>query len=165
MRFASSSASKEPLSDFYWLNVNDRSIPFVAVVEHTNLIESERYNGQHIVYISTYVSEGSELAQMNAEEVFSLYEPHLKQINPALDRSWVNNRWLFQAAEAQPVFTVGAGSRIPDHRTPVPGLYLANMAQIYPQDRGQNQSILLGEKIAAIVAADMSEAEVAEQQV
>jgi protoporphyrinogen oxidase len=155
---------KESLSNFYWLNINDRSIPFVAVVEHTNLIEPERYNGQHIVYVSNYVSKGSELAQMNADEVFSLHEPHLKRINPALDTSWVNNRWLFQAAEAQPVFTVGAASRIPDHRTPVPGLYLANMAQIYPQDRGQNQSILLGEKIAAIVAADMSEAEVAQHQ-
>jgi protoporphyrinogen oxidase len=155
---------KESLSNFYWLNINDRSIPFVAVVEHTNLIEPERYNGQHIVYVSNYVSKGSELAQMNADEVFSLHEPHLKRINPALDRSWVNNRWLFQAAEAQPVFTVGAASRIPDYRTPVPGLYLANMAQIYPQDRGQNQSILLGEKIAAIVAADMSEAEVAQHQ-
>ena len=154
---------KESLSDFYWVNINDRSIPFVAVVEHTNLIERERYNGQHIVYISNYVSEGSDLAQMNADEVFSLYEPHLKRINHAFDRSWVNNRWLFQAAEAQPVFTVGAASRIADHRTPIRGLYLANMAQIYPQDRGQNQSILLGEKIAAIVAADMSEAEVDER--
>jgi protoporphyrinogen oxidase len=156
---------KKPFSDFYWLNVNDRSMPFIAVVEQTNLIEPERYNGQHIVYISNYVSEGSALVQMNADEVFSLYEPHLKRINPALDGSWLNNHWLFQAAEAQPVFTVGAATRIPDHRTPVPGLYLANMAQIYPQDRGQNQSILLGEKIAAIVAADLSEAAVAQRQV
>ena len=63
------------------------------------------------------------------------------------------------------MFTVGAATHIPDHRAPVPGLYLANMAQIYPQDRGQNQSILLGEKIAAIVAADLSEAAVAQRQV
>jgi protoporphyrinogen oxidase len=155
---------KEPLSNFYWLNINDRSMPFIAVVEHTNLIDPERYNSQHIVYISNYVSKGSELAQMKADEVFSLYEPHLKRINLAFDRSWVINHWLFQAAEAQPVFTVGAGTRIADHRTPLPGLYLANMSQIYPQDRGQNQSILLGEKIAAIVAADLSEAEIAQRQ-
>jgi protoporphyrinogen oxidase len=153
------------LSDFYWLNVNDRTIPFLAVVEHTNLIEPGRYNGQHIVYVSNYVSGGSQLAQMTADEVYSLYEPHLKRINPSFDESWVRNRWLFHAAEAQPVFTVGAASRIPDHRTPVRGLYLANMSQIYPQDRGQNQSIILGERIATVVDADVSEAEVARNEV
>jgi hypothetical protein len=63
------------------------------------------------------------------------------------------------------VFTVGAGSRIPDQRTPVPGLYLANMSQIYPQDRGQNYSIVLGETIAETVAADLSRAAVAQYQV
>jgi protoporphyrinogen oxidase len=155
----------ERFSDFYWLNINDRTIPFVAVVEHTNLIEPDRYNGQHIVYVSNYVSSGSQLTQMTADEVYSLYEPHLKRISPSFDKSWVQNRWLFHAAEAQPVFTVGAGSRIPEHRTPVRGLYLANMSQIYPQDRGQNQSILLGEKIAAVVASDLSEAEVARNEV
>jgi len=63
------------------------------------------------------------------------------------------------------VFTVGAGSRIPDHRAPVPGLYLANMSQIYPQDRGQNYSILLGENIADTVAADLARTHVAQNQV
>ena len=63
------------------------------------------------------------------------------------------------------MFTVGAGSRIPGHRTPVPGLYLANMSQIYPQDRGQNYSIVLGETIAETVAADLSRAAVAQYQV
>jgi len=63
------------------------------------------------------------------------------------------------------VFTVGASSRIPDHRTPVPGLYLANMSQIYPQDRGQNHSIVLGETIAETVGADLSRAAVAQYQV
>ncbi|MCH7578496.1 MAG: amine oxidase, partial [Chloroflexi bacterium] len=48
-----------------------------------------------------------------------------------------------------------------EHRTPVPGLYLANMSQIYPQDRGQNYSILLGETIAETVAADLARAQAA----
>jgi protoporphyrinogen oxidase len=154
-----------PLSAFYWLNINDRSIPFVALVEHTNLIEPERYNGRHIVYISNYVGGQSPFMQMSADDVFTLFEPHLKRINPEFDKSWVRERWLFNAPEAQPVFTVGAASRIPDHRTPIPGLYLANMSQIYPQDRGQNQSILLGEKIAALVASDLAEVEVVQHQI
>jgi len=31
------------------------------------------------------------------------------------------------------------------------GLYLANTTQIYPEDRGMNYSVYLGQKIASIV--------------
>ena len=148
-------ALEQPLSDMYWLNVNDRSIPFLAIIEHTNLIQPERYGGQHVVYFSNYLDKDSPLLRMSLEEVLALYLPHIKRITPAFDESWIKGRWLFHGPDAQPVFTVGAGSRIPDHRTPVPGLYLANMSQIYPQDRGQNYSILLGETIADTVAADL----------
>ena len=152
---------KRPLSSMYWLNVNDRSIPFLAIVEHTNLIAPERYGGQHVVYVSNYLDKQSPLLSMDVDQLCELYLPHLKRINAAFEESWIIDRWLFRGADAQPVFTVGAGSRIPEHRTPVPGLYLANMSQIYPQDRGQNYSILLGETIAETVAEDLARAQAA----
>ena len=151
-------ALKHHLSSTYWLNINDRSVPFLAVVEHTNWIKRERYGGRHVVYFSNYLDKRSPLLRMDVDEVLGLYLPHIKRINPAFDESWITDRWLFHGPDAQPVFTVGAGSRIPEHRTPVPGLYLANMSQIYPQDRGQNYSILLGEKVADLVALDLARA-------
>jgi hypothetical protein len=48
----------------------------------------------------------------------------------------------------------GYGNDIPDTRTPLPGLYLANMQQVYPQDRGQNYQIALGERVAREIMAD-----------
>jgi protoporphyrinogen oxidase len=141
------------LTDFYWLNVNDRSVPFLAVVEHTKIIDPDRYAGRHMVYITNNFRADSK-PRDDADSLLAQYLPHLKRINPDFDERWVRDRWLFYAADAQPVYTVGAASRIPPHRTPVPGLYLANMAQMYPQDRGQNYSILLGEKVAALVADD-----------
>ncbi len=154
-----------PLTRYYWLNVSEPTAPFVAVVEHTNLVGSERYGGRHIVYVSNYVDPQSPLLAMSAEDVFAHYLPHLKRINPSFDESWVSERWLFHGRDAQPVFTVGAGSRIPGHRTPVNGLYLANMGQVYPQDRGQNHSILLGETVAELVSTDLARAEIAQYQV
>jgi protoporphyrinogen oxidase len=144
-----------PLTEYYWLNVTDPDARFVAVVEHTNLVEPACYGNRHIVYVSNYVESDSPLLQEDVDAVLRLYLPHLKRINPAFDESWIVERHLFHARDAQPVFTVGAGARIPDHRTSVPCLYLANMAQIYPQDRGQNYSIELGERIAEVVAEDL----------
>ncbi len=146
---------KRPLTSFYWLNMSDESVPFVAIVEHTNLVGSDRYGGRHIVYVSNYVSPQSSLVAKSVDELFDLYEPHLRRINPAFDRSWVIERRLHHGRDAQPVFAVGAERRIAPHRTPVPGLYLANMAQIYPQDRGQNFAILMGDRVATMVASDL----------
>lgn len=151
-------ALERPLTRHYWLNVADPETPFVAVVEQTNLVDADRYGGRHIVYLSNYLDADSPRLGMDAGQAFEYYAPHLKRINPRFDESWVEERWLFHGRDAQPVFTVGAASRIPDHRTPLGGLYLANMAQIYPQDRGQNYAIALGERVAAMVASDLEQA-------
>ena len=148
-------ALKRPLSPVYWLNINDRSLPFLAVVEQTNFMEPATYGGHHVVYFSNYLDKSSPLLQMDCDQVWELYKPHLRAINPQFDESWVVDRWLFKGPDAQPVFTLASLGRVPDHRTPVAGLYLANMSQIYPEDRGQNYSIRMGEQVAELVAADL----------
>src|SRR5690606_39124312 len=49
-------ALKHSLTPIYWLNISDEGIPFIAVIEHTNLIEKERYGGNHLVYLSNYLT-------------------------------------------------------------------------------------------------------------
>ena len=88
---------------------------------------------------------------MSEDEIWQHHKPYLGQINSQFSSDWVLDRYLFKAPNAQPVFTVGAGKRIPSHSTPIQGLYLANMSQIYPEDRGQNHSIELADKVANIV--------------
>ena len=39
----------------------------------------------------------------------------------------------------------------PDHKTPINNLWLASMAQIYPEDRGTNYAIRDGEKVAELI--------------
>ena len=45
--------------------------------------------------------------------------------------------------------TVGYRERIPPLDTGVPGLLLANTTQIYPEDRGTNYSVRLGDQAVA----------------
>ena len=40
---------------------------------------------------------------------------------------------------------------IPPLDTPVPNLYSANMFQVYPQDRGQNYSVKLANRLASLI--------------
>lgn len=140
------------LSDIYWLNVNDPDFPFVGVIEHTNFQPIETYGGRHIVYLSKYLPPTAELYQMNKEQLFEFSLPHIKRMFPKFDKSQVNRYHIFKAHYAQPIVTCNYSNLVPSNETPVKGLYLATMAQIYPEDRGINFAIRDGKYIAQTVA-------------
>ena len=143
-----------PLSRHYWTYVGDRSIPFLGIIEHTNFISAEHYGGGHIVYLTNYLERDSRLYQMSAEELYREYLPHLSRINPAFDESWVKEYHHHKVDAAQPIVTPGYAETIPDHRTPIAGLYLANTTQIYPEDRGTNYSVRMGRQVANVIVND-----------
>ncbi|MFQ5886380.1 MAG: NAD(P)/FAD-dependent oxidoreductase [Anaerolineae bacterium] len=143
--------SKEPLSRIYWLNISDTGFPFVGAIEQTNFIPPGVYNAKHIIYLSNYLSRHDPHYRLPPEELLTTYLPFLKKINPAFDEGWIEELWLFRADAAQPIITCDYSERIPPLWTPIEGLYLANTSQIYPQDRGMNYSVLLGQRAAEIV--------------
>ena len=140
-----------PFSGFYWTNVADRELPFVGLIEHTNFVEPERYDGRRFLYVANYLEHGHELLALDADALLERYLPGLQRVNPAFDRSWVKAWWLHREPAAQPIVTVGYHERIPALKTPVPGLVLANTTQVYPEDRGTNYAVRLGDQAAAAV--------------
>lgn len=144
-----------PLTNVYWLNVADRSIPFVAAIEHTNLIRPEHYGGKHIVYLSNYLSADHPMFRMGHDEILREYLPHLRKINPDFNPSWIETSYHHQVGAAQPIIGTNYSERIPAHRTPFRGLYLANTTQVYPEDRGTNYSVRMGREVARMVMGDL----------
>ena len=142
-----------PFSPFYWTNVGDPALPFVGLIEHTNLVPPERYGGRRFLYVANYLPRGHELLDLDAEGVLARYTPGLRAVNPAFDPGWVRQTWLFREPAAQPIVTVGYRERIPPLRTGVPGLVLANTTQIFPEDRGTNYAVRLGEEAASALLA------------
>jgi protoporphyrinogen oxidase len=135
-------------SPYYWTNIADRESPFVGIVEQTNLVEPERYDGRRFLYVANYVARGDSLLELTLDEILDHYHAGLRRVNPAFSRDWVREAWLFREPAAQPIVTVGYRDRIPPLRTGVPGLVLANTTQVYPEDRGTNYAVRLGEQAA-----------------
>ena len=147
-------ALDRPLTWAYWLNVADRSIPFVGVVEQTNFLSPEHYGGKHVVYLANYLAREDPLFGLGHQELLETYRPYLQRLNPAFHDSWILESHYHREEAAQPVIDAGYAARIPSHRTPIPKLYLANTTQIYPEDRGTNYSVRLGRKVARMVLTD-----------
>lgn len=141
-------ALDRPLTDIYWLNISDERFPFGGIIEHTNLISPDEYQGLHAAYLTRYLEREDPDLQLADAELLDRYEPFLREVNPAFDRSWVRETHLFRAPYAQPVCGTGYRHVVPDLATPVPGLYLATMSQIYPEDRGIDCGVTLGQRVA-----------------
>lgn len=145
---------KEPFSHVYWLNIADRSIPFVGLIEQTNFVDPSLYGGGYILYISNYLETTNPLYEMSEEQLLEEYIPHLQKVNPRFDRSWIKEWHYHKVAAAQPIIGTNYSQQIPDHRTPIAGLYLANTTQVYPEDRGTNYSVRMGKRLAAMMMED-----------
>jgi protoporphyrinogen oxidase len=145
-------ALKESLLDpVYWLSIADQGYPFLVVVDHTNMRSTTEYGGRHLLYIGNYLPMSHRYFTQPDEETLAEFMPHLKKLNPKFDESWIEEKWVFKAPFAQPIVTREYAAHIPPLKTPLPNVYMGNMFQVYPQDRGQNYSIRLGEKIAELI--------------
>lgn len=140
-------ALDRPLTDSYWINICDKGYPFTCIVDHTNLRSPEEYGDRHLVYLGNYRPMDDRLFTMNKEEVMQEFFPHLKKLIPGFTETWVTESWMFSAPYAQPIVTTDYREHIPPHHTPLPNLWMANMFQVYPHDRGQNYSLELADQL------------------
>ncbi len=152
------------LTDSYWINICDPGYPFTGLFEHTNFRPAGEYGGRHLVYLGNYRPMDDPLFKMSKEEILQGFLPHLKRIRPDFEPEWVKESWLFSAPFAQPIVTTDYREHIPPLHTPLKGLWVANMFQIYPHDRGQNYSFDLANRLVRSVILSASEGSLAGQR-
>jgi protoporphyrinogen oxidase len=146
-------------SGVYWHNLPKAAgFPFLALVEHTNFLSPERFGGDHLVYCGDYLEPSHEYFRLTKDELLERFLPTLVRFNPAFTSDWVRDSWLFRTPYAQPVPPVNHSRAIPDLQTPIPGLWLASMSQVYPWDRGTNFAVEIGRQAARRILASQEKA-------
>lgn len=138
---------KKKLTAIYWLNISDSEFPFLVFVEHTNFRDKKEYGGKVVIYLGNYLPMDHPIFKQSDQEILKKYLPYLKKLNSDFDKDWVESYEISKAPFAQPIVTLDFKKKIPPHETPLKNVYLANMSQVYPEDRGQNYSIKLAEKV------------------
>lgn len=135
----------------YWLNMCDINSPILAVVEHTNFMDKKNYGNEHVLYLGNYMEVSDKRFSMDGKELLNLYSPWLRKINSDFKMSDIIDFKVFRAPFAQPIITTGYSKRIPDIHTPLNNVYLANIQQVYPWDRGTNYAVELGKNISDFI--------------
>jgi protoporphyrinogen oxidase len=147
---------KRPITDSFWLNVNDRRTPFNGLIEYTNLNRwlRDRLGGRAIAYIPAYIRTSDPMYSMPDAELIALYKQALRLINPEFRDDWIERCVIGREAWAQAICTVGFKDIVPGHRTPIPNLYITDSAQYYPEDRTISAAIRLGRQVAVAIVED-----------
>ena len=135
-------------SPFYWLNVGDNDIPFGGIIEHTNFINKLNYKNNHIIYISNYMTEDNKLYHVSENELLKEYIKYLTQINKDFTIDNVQEYHVYNEKYAQPIIECNYSEYIMKDRLKNEKIYLVTMPQIYPEDRGMNYAIKMGNSVA-----------------
>jgi protoporphyrinogen oxidase len=147
-------ALTQPLSPhgYYWHSLpKSAGFPYLSLVEHTNFLPGNHFGGEHIIYIGDYLDPGHEYFKLTKDELLNRFLPTLSRFNPEFEPGWVRKSWMFRTAYAQPVPPVNHAQSIPALDTPLPGLWLASMSQVYPWDRGTNFAVQIARRAARAI--------------
>lgn len=141
----------KPYSKYYWTNIGDYSIPFGGIIEHTNFVGKDKYNGKSLVYLSRYLNNDSDFYKKNNDEILSLFLAGLKQIDNQFSAESVLESYVFKQEDAQPI--VSKGYIPPKVETEVDGLYWISTHHVYPHDRGIEYAIEEANNLAKHIVA------------
>jgi protoporphyrinogen oxidase len=123
---------QQGLSEFYWVNILDRSVPFGAVVEHTRLRPEAEYGGP-VVYLASYPDPDSDLWHMEDRDVVRRFACHMEHLFPGFGPHRIRWSRVARTAQASPIYVRGFRSLIPPYRGQVPGMYYTGMFRCYPK--------------------------------
>jgi protoporphyrinogen oxidase len=141
-------SSKQNLSKYYWHNINDLKSPFLAFIQHTNLVDNKNYGNKNIYYLGTYVPQDHKYFKSRDEEIENEWLDYLKKIFPKFDKKQIEKIKVFKFKNAQHIVT--KNYKVPSYKVRK-NLYQLNFAQIYPEDRGINFAVKEAKKIVELI--------------
>jgi protoporphyrinogen oxidase len=150
---------REPVTDNFWLNINDPRVPFNGIIEYTNLNQHLRaaIGDRSIVYVPCYMRTDCRRYRLGDDVLRQEFLDGLALINPRFKANWVEDCLISREPFAQAICTVGFANLVPDHRSPLAGLYLTDSTQYYPEDRTVSAAIRLGRRVAQLIETDTTD--------
>lgn len=139
---------EESLMDTYWLNIADDA-PFGALIEHTNFVPRDRYGGEHLLYVASYVQDQNEdLWEMSDEQVTDHWLSGIEELFPRFDREVVNGVRIVRNPRTAPIYERGYLDMVVPYdlgEAVGEGIYYAGMASRaqYPE-RSLNGGVVAG---------------------
>ena len=137
----------QPLTENFWLNINDSRIRLPGLIEFSNLNPLP----SKLVYFPFYLHREQEEFSRADDYFFDTVVGYCEKINPHFKRSWVLAWRVHRCEFAQPVCPPGFLQALPPVKTAVEGFYIMDTSYYYPEDRSISESIKAAHHLAAMI--------------
>jgi len=142
-----------PLASYYVTNITDSWVPFTAVIEMTTLVDPATFGNRHLVYLPRYLTQDDPAWQLDDATLREQFLAALERMYPGFQRDQVLAFEVSRVREVLAVSTLDFTARcLPPLVTSVPGVYLANSAQIANGTLNLNETVALANAQAAALA-------------
>lgn len=135
----------QPLTRNFWTNINEPGIEIPGLIEYSNLNPA---CGATIIYAPFYMPKTHPKWRHDNEQLIAEVIGYLGRINPAFRPEWVLASHCHRYEFAQTICPPGFYDMLPPMRTPVDGLFMADTAYYYPEDRSITESVQVARKLA-----------------
>lgn len=136
---------RQPLSENFWMNINDPSIQIPGVIEYSNL----NHMTPSVLYAPFYMPKTHQKWSSSNEALIQEVVGYLHKLNPAFQPDWVLASHCHRYEFAQTICPPSFYDMLPPMETPVRGLFMADTSYYYPEDRSINESIAVAKALAS----------------
>jgi protoporphyrinogen oxidase len=133
-----------PLTENFWLNVNDPTMEIPGLIEYTNLYQKS----ESVIYVPFYMPKTHPKSSQDDNSFIDEVCGYLQRINPAFSKEWVLATHVSRYEFAQPICTPNFYQQLPPMRTPIQGFVMADTSYYYPEDRSISESVKVGRELA-----------------
>ena len=134
---------KQPVSKYFWVNVNDRDMDIPGFVEYSNLMPLDN----SIVYIPFYMPQNLKKFKDKDDVFIRKVKSYLMQINPKLSSDDFIDLHVSRYLYSQPVCPPKFLSKLPTIDCGIHGLKVADTSYYYPEDRGISESFKFAKNV------------------
>jgi protoporphyrinogen oxidase len=142
---------KHPLTENFWMNINDSAIEIPGIIEYSNLNPTP----DTILYAPFYMPKTHPKWNRPNQAFIDEVVGYLGRINPDFHPEWIKASHCHRYEFAQTVCPPGFQDMLPPMRTPIKGLYMADTSYYYPEDRSISESIQTANRLFECVQEDL----------
>ena len=147
---------KKKLGGYYITNITEEGFPFTTVIEMTALVDSGLFGGHSLVYLPRYLADGDPVMGWDDAAVKDAFWKALRDMHPQLADGDVAAWAVTRARSVFPVTTLNYSAEVmPETRTSVRGLFIANSSQIPNGTMNVNELVALAGRKAQEIAGCM----------
>jgi protoporphyrinogen oxidase len=134
-----------PLTDNFWLNINDSRMQIPGIIEYTNL---NRDLDDNIVYVPYYMPRNHPDFYKDDDFFQTQVINYCKLINSEIRDDNFKDMKVFRYEYAQPICPPEYLKGLPEINPGVEGVFIADTSSYYPEDRSISESMRIGFEIA-----------------